>query len=137
MSGEGRTSHIAVSQKLDMLGIGAAQQRDPNGLAWKQNRDFEMLLQRLNQNTEQASKERDKSPASPRDDLECDTNKKRRRSLEKEKKLKKAKIVSEETPTPLTPEIDSASTSMPKKSIGRHRACVIYGFLLFKVLIIP
>jgi Pin2-interacting protein X1 len=31
-----------------MLGIGAAQQNDPNGLAWKQNRDFENLLRRLN-----------------------------------------------------------------------------------------
>lgn len=31
-----------------MLGIGAAHQRDPNGLAWKQNRDFENLLKRLN-----------------------------------------------------------------------------------------
>ncbi|KAJ7729533.1 hypothetical protein DFH07DRAFT_895623 [Mycena maculata] len=47
-SGEGRISHIKVSQKLDMLGIGAAQQKDPNGIAWKQNKDFERLLERLN-----------------------------------------------------------------------------------------
>ncbi|KAF7315209.1 G-patch domain-containing protein [Mycena indigotica] len=46
--GEGRLSHIKVSQKLDMLGIGAAQQKDPNGIAWKQNRDFERVLERLN-----------------------------------------------------------------------------------------
>lgn len=46
--GDGRTTHIKVEQKLDMLGIGAAHQRDPNGLAWKQNRDFENLLKRLN-----------------------------------------------------------------------------------------
>ncbi|KAJ8496661.1 hypothetical protein ONZ45_g12361 [Pleurotus djamor] len=49
-AGDGRISHLKVSQKLDMLGIGAAQQRDPNGIAWKQNRDFENLLKRLNEN---------------------------------------------------------------------------------------
>ncbi|CAL1711148.1 unnamed protein product [Somion occarium] len=47
-SGEGRTSHIKVHQKLDMMGIGAAHQKDPNGIAWKQARDFESLLKRLN-----------------------------------------------------------------------------------------
>lgn len=46
---EGRTSHIKVAQKLDMMGIGAAHQADPNGVAWKQNKDFENLLKRLNQ----------------------------------------------------------------------------------------
>ncbi|KAF5388877.1 hypothetical protein D9757_005598 [Collybiopsis confluens] len=50
LEGEGRTSHIKVSQKLDMLGIGAAQSKDPNGIAWKQNKDFESLLKRLNEN---------------------------------------------------------------------------------------
>ncbi|KAJ7647599.1 hypothetical protein FB45DRAFT_822585 [Roridomyces roridus] len=53
--GEGRLSHIKVSQKLDMLGIGAAQQRDPNGIAWKQNKDFERLLERLNASSEAES----------------------------------------------------------------------------------
>ncbi|GLB37379.1 putative glycine rich nucleic binding domain containing protein [Lyophyllum shimeji] len=47
--GGGRTSHIKVSRKLDMLGIGAAHQMDPNGIAWKQNKDFENLLKRLNE----------------------------------------------------------------------------------------
>lgn len=32
-----------------MLGIGAAQQKGPNGIAWKQNKDFENLLKRLNE----------------------------------------------------------------------------------------
>lgn len=48
VSGDGRTSHIKVSQKLDMMGIGAAHQKDPNGIAWKQNKDFENVLMRLN-----------------------------------------------------------------------------------------
>ena len=47
-AGDGRKSHIKVSHKLDLLGIGAAQQEDPDGIAWKQNKDFERLLQRLN-----------------------------------------------------------------------------------------
>ncbi|KAG0708577.1 hypothetical protein DFH29DRAFT_423929 [Suillus ampliporus] len=47
-SGDGMKSHLKVSQKLDMLGIGAAHQQDPHGIAWKQNKDFEALLQRLN-----------------------------------------------------------------------------------------
>ncbi|KIM45193.1 hypothetical protein M413DRAFT_429191 [Hebeloma cylindrosporum] len=51
--GEGRISHIKVDHKLDMLGIGAAHQKDPNGIAWKQNKDFENLLKRLNETTVQ------------------------------------------------------------------------------------
>ena len=42
-----------MSQKLDMLGVGMQRhQNDPNGIAWQQNRDFENLLQRLNEGTE-------------------------------------------------------------------------------------
>ncbi|KIJ65838.1 hypothetical protein HYDPIDRAFT_166848 [Hydnomerulius pinastri MD-312] len=51
-SGDGMKSHLKVSQKLDMLGIGAAHQRDPHGIAWKQNKDFEALLKRLNSNSQ-------------------------------------------------------------------------------------
>ncbi|KZT72094.1 hypothetical protein DAEQUDRAFT_723262 [Daedalea quercina L-15889] len=48
VSGEGRTKHISVYQKLDMLGIGADHKNNQDGTAWKQGRDFENLLQRLN-----------------------------------------------------------------------------------------
>ena len=48
-SGEGRTNAITASQKLDMLGIGMRHQKDVDGgIAWRQNRDFEDLLRRLN-----------------------------------------------------------------------------------------
>jgi hypothetical protein len=53
--GDGRTSHLKVAQKLDMLGIGAAHTRDPNGIAWKQASDFERLLARLNGDDDGAS----------------------------------------------------------------------------------
>ena len=44
-------THLKVQQKLDMMGIGAQQQRDPNGIAWKQNKEFEALLKRLNESS--------------------------------------------------------------------------------------
>ena len=40
-----------------MMGIGAQHQKDPNGLAWKQNRDFENLLKRLNAGNGQADED--------------------------------------------------------------------------------
>ena len=46
-------THIKVQQKLDMMGIGSQHQRDPNGIAWKQNKEFEALLKRLNESAEQ------------------------------------------------------------------------------------
>lgn len=49
-----------VHHKLDLLGIGAQHTKDPNGLAWKQNRDFENLLRRLNAGTDGVEEE-DKS----------------------------------------------------------------------------
>ena len=52
MSGEGRTNAIKATQKLDMLGIGMRHQSDlEGGIAWRQNRDFEDLLRRLNDGT--------------------------------------------------------------------------------------
>ncbi|KAI0685270.1 hypothetical protein C8T65DRAFT_679773 [Cerioporus squamosus] len=48
VSGEGRTSALSVNQKLDMLGIGADHKNSAEGMAWKQNKDFENLLRRLN-----------------------------------------------------------------------------------------
>lgn len=36
-----------------MLGVGAQHSKDPNGIAWKQNRDFENLLKRLNANSDE------------------------------------------------------------------------------------
>ena len=52
VSGEGRTSAIKATQKLDMLGIGMRHQGGlEGGIAWRQNRDFEDLLRRLNDGT--------------------------------------------------------------------------------------
>ena len=35
-----------------MLGIGMQHQKDPNGIAWRQQRDFDNLLRRLNGGTD-------------------------------------------------------------------------------------
>lgn len=47
-NGDGMTSHIKVAQKLNLLGIGAGAPQGPEAIAWKQNRDYEILLARLN-----------------------------------------------------------------------------------------
>ncbi|KAH7883160.1 hypothetical protein F5I97DRAFT_1902602 [Phlebopus sp. FC_14] len=96
-SGNGTKSHIKVSQKLDMLGIGAAHQRDPHGVAWKQNRDFEALLKRLNGNSE-GDKPHDTMEgnfipaAAEKDDTSADDNYRVERTLSQaEKKHRKRK----------------------------------------------
>ena len=96
VSGEGRTSHIKVSQKLDLLGIGATQQKDPDGIAWKQNKDFERLLQRLNDVSAAESnqalksgKEEKEQEEVNQDDDECITKKKRKRKHREDGESKK------------------------------------------------
>lgn len=94
MSGEGRTTHIKVAQKLDMMGIGAAHQKDPNGVAWKQNRDYENLLKRLNEangGEEEVQMESGfdgfvKPEGNAGEEGEEDEKKKEKRKKEKEKK---------------------------------------------------
>ena len=45
-SGQGRLSHISVTQKLDLLGICSNNNR--GDVSWKQNQDYELMLKRLN-----------------------------------------------------------------------------------------
>lgn len=49
-NGDGRLAHISVAQKLNLLGIGGptAGANDPDAIAWKQNKEFESVLKRLN-----------------------------------------------------------------------------------------
>ncbi|KAI0314673.1 hypothetical protein OF83DRAFT_422024 [Amylostereum chailletii] len=89
-SGEGRTTAVQVSQKLDMLGIGMQHQRDPNGLAWRQNRDFENLLKRLNEGGE-AQGPFHKAREDDADVKEGDDKKEEDATVEKEGKVGKSK----------------------------------------------
>lgn len=50
-----------------MLGVGAQHTKDPNGIAWKQNRDFENLLKRLNSNSEAPTEGEDGVDPAPID----------------------------------------------------------------------
>ncbi|KAG6889113.1 hypothetical protein C0995_003682 [Termitomyces sp. Mi166 len=106
VNGEGRTSHIKVTHKLDMLGIGAAHQKDPNGIAWKQNRDFENLLKRLNENIQADSSPAEEAKGEESiDEEDSDSSaterkrkrkgKKKQKSEEEEKAKKKRKKNSE------------------------------------------
>ena len=79
VTGEGRTSHIKVSHKLDLLGIGAAQQKDPDGIAWKQNKEFECLLQRLN---DESAVERNQALESGKEEVEINLTEKKRKHRE-------------------------------------------------------
>ncbi|KAG1728353.1 hypothetical protein EDD22DRAFT_415039 [Suillus occidentalis] len=93
-SGDGMKSHLKVSQKLDMLGIGAAHQKDPHGIAWKQNKDFEALLQRLNAQDGQDSTSKRVlgefvRPEHPTADAHPEEDKEPNQSSKKEKKRKR------------------------------------------------
>ncbi|KAG7090992.1 hypothetical protein E1B28_010059 [Marasmius oreades] len=129
VSGEGRTSHIKVSQKLDMLGIGAAQSKDPNGIAWKQNREFENLLKRLNANNGAAQTQADE--ATPEHEEEKDEDKKeskkerkkRKREEGTDEKKKKRKTSKDETREEAKEDLIPTETPVPKAPIvPRHRA---------------
>ena len=143
VGGEGRLSHVKVSQKLDMLGIGAAQQRDPNGIAWKQNKDFEALLERLNGGTAAAGGKvpmagfdaaREVEAETPVVDVEVGQKRKReedsdvveesddekRRKKEKKEKRRKAKEAAEADGSKR-----KSSKSSPEETIASEAADTI------------
>ena len=143
------TSHIKVSQKLDMMGIGAAHQKDPNGIAWKQNRDFENLLKRLNaasgtaettvdvemkeefvaETTVQAKEEARDEEDEKKEEKE-ETKRKREVVVEDRSGKKKRRNSSEEpSPEKESKEVPTpAPTPVPPKKAAppRHRAYVHY-----------
>ncbi|OCB85103.1 hypothetical protein A7U60_g7728 [Sanghuangporus baumii] len=111
VSGEGMTSHIKVRQKLNLLGIGSNASRedaDPM-VAWKQNREYEELLKRLNEEQEdkdekdeeikedtesgevKEKKKRKKRDGDAQDDANADDEKTREKKKHKKDKKKKRK----------------------------------------------
>jgi Pin2-interacting protein X1 len=134
-SGEGMTSHLKVSHKLDMLGIGAAHQRDPNGIAWKQNKDFENLLKRLN--GEGAVEGFKKAEEVVEDCQGGEKEKKRKKKKEvgdepRKKKRKKGTEKEEsglvESSIPVGASVTGALKST--SSLPRYRACVVFSIFL-------
>lgn len=123
-----------------MLGIGAAHQKDPNGIAWKQNKDFESLLKRLNETTVQNTSG-ETGDEEIEVDVDDDKQKKRKRNgngkdrSERKKTRKESKDHGESenlATQPLAIQWDkviegkeiSAEVSKPVRSLPRHRAYV-------------
>lgn len=122
-----------------MLGIGAAHQKDPNGIAWKQNKEFEALLKRLNDAKEAEriahveSEEKGEVEVEPTSVTDESEKKKRKRdSNEEEKKERKKRkkeqkmedsanidLKKEGSLVPSAPLLSAKTTAVP-----RHRACV-------------
>jgi len=121
VDGEGRTSHIKVSHKLDMLGIGAAHQKSPDGIAWKQNKDFENLLKRLNENaTENADSKEEQ------DVVENEKPKqKRKQNQDEDKDKKKRRKTDEVVPNSLP------ANPAPARVAPRYRAYASFLFYCF------
>ncbi len=134
-------SHIKVSHKLDMLGIGAAQMKDPNGIAWKQNTDFENLLRRLNENMPPQEAAQDEPSADKADPEDGEKKKKKRKRKdedeegggEKNKKKKESEVEHVVDATPqsalvqLREAVETKTLSIEVQKVvalPRHRACV-------------
>ena len=138
-----------------MLGIGAAHRLDPNGIAWKQNKDFENLLKRLNGDVVEGGVVEGFKNSGGTGDVEEETSdaqdeakKKRKRDVSKEApKRKKKKIEKEDEgeensradePISLPSERDTASSGSSERkrtvpTLPRHRA---YAFLIVLPLLI-
>ncbi|KAK0459083.1 uncharacterized protein EV420DRAFT_1538195 [Desarmillaria tabescens] len=143
VSGEGRTSHIKVSQKLDMMGIGAAHQKDPNGIAWKQNKDFENVLMRLNasQGSVEVVEEQfalggqfisetkiaDDGGTDEKETKKKEKKEKKRKREEKgneegKKKTKKTKLHEAESSDVVEESVVPAAKPQTQRALPRHRA---------------
>jgi Pin2-interacting protein X1 len=117
-----------------MLGIGAAQARDSNGIAWKQNHDFEDVLKRLNErvSTEIGDGEdaKDQLENNVGDGQRGENGGKKRkrisdgnRSQSTQKKIREAR------------KDDSVDKSAANITVQRHRAYAMYSFPFRPVLI--
>jgi len=124
-----------------MLGIGALHHNEPDGIAWKQNKDFENLLKRLNETgakdgDDSSSKLEDGGEAVGREDVNDAAGKKRkhdkgldgdaernakkmRRKCTEDKKSEQA--IAEVTKSTKAAE-DDYPHSTPAAYIVRHRA---------------
>lgn len=138
-SGDGRLTHVKASQKLDMLGIGADHQKSPNGIAWKQNQDFENLLKRLNggsadEQTSELQQLFKKEDLETKDDVSAESEvegKKRKRSndgdkAERKRRRKEEKAKARATATadapPASPKPEIPAVLAPRPGPPRHRA---------------
>ncbi|KAJ1306173.1 hypothetical protein OPQ81_010883 [Rhizoctonia solani] len=137
VTGDGRVSHIAVAQKLDQLGIGAGRPDGPDSIAWKQAKEFEGLLERLNAANEEAKpvqavegsvEDAAKEGNADDDEKKRKEDKARRKEKRKEEKRRaKAEAAAKPgesaspTPSTSTPESTPAATPAPRRLAHRAR----------------
>ncbi|KAG8960526.1 hypothetical protein FRC03_006453 [Tulasnella sp. 419] len=130
VSGEGRTSHIVATQKLNMLGIGANPASGSDAIAWKQNKDFESVLERLNQvQVDKEEVEQEEKVASLDSDDKGQKASKGSDRKSKKKDKRKAESASasslqspEDTSSDSADTPDTEATKLPKPQRMAHRA---------------
>ncbi|CAE6439538.1 unnamed protein product [Rhizoctonia solani] len=141
-TGDGRVSHIAVAQKLDQLGIGAGRPDGPDSIAWKQAKEFEGLLERLNAANGGTGREDEQAEVVKESGEDCvmedeENEDKQRRKEEKarrkekrkeEKRKAKAEAAMADsggstlsTPSTSTPESTPVATPAPRRLAHRAR----------------
>ncbi|KAJ7594625.1 hypothetical protein C8J56DRAFT_1161211 [Mycena floridula] len=120
LEGDGRKTHVKVAQKLDMFGIGAAHQKDPNGTAWKQNKDFESLLKRLND--EPTPEKTEKKRKHSEDGDEDKAARKKRRKEEKARLRAVQEEAVEEQPVAEEPVAEPKARPAGRRRAHRARA---------------
>ncbi|CUA71690.1 Pin2-interacting protein X1 [Rhizoctonia solani] len=139
VTGDGRVSHIAVAQKLDQLGIGAGRPDGPDSIAWKQAKEFEGLLERLNaanggageeaRVVEESVVEGPTQGEDETDETKRNEDKARRKEKRKEEKRRvkaEAAAATESngsvSPTPSTSTLEPTSMAVPAPRRMAHRA---------------
>ncbi|KAG8697342.1 hypothetical protein FRC09_007930 [Ceratobasidium sp. 395] len=133
VAGDGRVSHIAVAQKLDQLGIGAGRPDGPDAIAWKQAKEFEGLLERLNaagageeveekvEVVEEMVEEVGLVEGKAGEDVKEDKAKRKERKREEKRKAKAAlETPDASTPSASTEESTPVATPIPRRLA--HRA---------------
>ncbi|KIY61353.1 hypothetical protein CYLTODRAFT_384689 [Cylindrobasidium torrendii FP15055 ss-10] len=133
--GDGMKTHLKVSQKLDLMGIGAQHTKDPNGIAWKQNKDFENVLRRLNAAAEGSGGDAEQgeevlggafiSSTVKEEDVEMtDKEKRKQEKMEKKRKRAEAEEAQKEVKKAKTDDVPTpAPEPAPRERVlPRHRA---------------
>ncbi|KAH7334882.1 hypothetical protein B0J17DRAFT_671906 [Rhizoctonia solani] len=142
VTGDGRVSHIAVAQKLDQLGIGANRPDGPDSIAWKQAKEFEGLLERLNaanggtsgEDKTDVVEESGEGDVKKGEDEESEEKKKEDKARRKEKRKEEKRKAKGEaaaatessgsvslTPSTSTPESTPVATPAPRRLAHRAR----------------
>jgi Pin2-interacting protein X1 len=157
-NGEGRLAHISVAQKLNLLGIGngpGGGANNPDAIAWKQSKDFEGVLKRLNGGeVEEVKIEQALLHGFVRGEITDSTigdsptheevldgkaERRRRKEEKRRQKQEQSKVETDKNalqastskqPSPESPQAAVTPTSQPKPSrMGPRMACVVMNLL--------